>query len=326
MYLPARLDHLRVAPLDRPWKRHQPLQVFDFFILILTFIFLIFATVLGAIPASSDTGESEGRQMKQCWITYIKNRILKIHSIESSYPCPGLTFIHCSKSVFCSPSVLHLFSVPRLFQTCSLFPACSKPVICSSPVLCSPSVLNLFSVPRLFQTCSLFPACSKPVHCSPPVPNLFSVPRLFPTWSVVTVPRLFQTCFPFPACSLPVLCSPPSLPVLCSLSVLNLLSVPRLSKTCYLFPACSKPVLFSQSVPNLCSPSVPNLLSVPYLFLVSRPLEHVLQGHDLPLQLVPLPQKTNSLLMFLNVLKIRKNRNTVMWLQIPLPFWCVDPE
>jgi hypothetical protein len=31
------------------------------------------ATVLGSIPASSDTVESEGRQIKQCWITYIKN-------------------------------------------------------------------------------------------------------------------------------------------------------------------------------------------------------------------------------------------------------------
>ncbi len=32
------------------------------------------ATVLGSFPASSDTGESEGRQMKQCWITYIKRK------------------------------------------------------------------------------------------------------------------------------------------------------------------------------------------------------------------------------------------------------------
>jgi len=31
------------------------------------------ATVLGSIPASSDSVESEGRQMKQCWINYIKN-------------------------------------------------------------------------------------------------------------------------------------------------------------------------------------------------------------------------------------------------------------
>ncbi len=29
-------------------------------------------TVLGSIPASSDTAESEGQQMKQCWIQYIK--------------------------------------------------------------------------------------------------------------------------------------------------------------------------------------------------------------------------------------------------------------
>jgi hypothetical protein len=35
------------------------------------------ATVLGSIPASSDTVESEGRQMKQCWITYIKRKIPK---------------------------------------------------------------------------------------------------------------------------------------------------------------------------------------------------------------------------------------------------------
>jgi hypothetical protein len=28
------------------------------------------ATVLGSIPASSDTVESEGQQMKQCWIKY----------------------------------------------------------------------------------------------------------------------------------------------------------------------------------------------------------------------------------------------------------------
>ncbi len=31
----------------------------------------VVATVLGSIPASSDTVESEGRQMKQCWILYI---------------------------------------------------------------------------------------------------------------------------------------------------------------------------------------------------------------------------------------------------------------
>jgi hypothetical protein len=35
------------------------------------------ATVMGSIPASSDTVESERRQMKQCWISYIKNRLLK---------------------------------------------------------------------------------------------------------------------------------------------------------------------------------------------------------------------------------------------------------
>jgi hypothetical protein len=34
------------------------------------------ATVLCSIPASSDKVESEGRQMKQCWIQYIKKVIL----------------------------------------------------------------------------------------------------------------------------------------------------------------------------------------------------------------------------------------------------------
>ncbi len=33
------------------------------------------ATVLGSIAASSDTVESEGRQMKQCWIQYIKKNL-----------------------------------------------------------------------------------------------------------------------------------------------------------------------------------------------------------------------------------------------------------
>ncbi len=38
------------------------------------------ATLLGSIPASSDTVESEGRQMKQCSVTYIK---IKIKALEN---------------------------------------------------------------------------------------------------------------------------------------------------------------------------------------------------------------------------------------------------
>ncbi len=38
------------------------------------------ATVLGSIPASSDTVESEGRQMNQCWIQYV-HRNIKIQKI-----------------------------------------------------------------------------------------------------------------------------------------------------------------------------------------------------------------------------------------------------
>ncbi len=42
------------------------------------------ATALGSIPASSDTVESEGRQMKQCWIKYFTN-CKKLNSDSSSY-------------------------------------------------------------------------------------------------------------------------------------------------------------------------------------------------------------------------------------------------
>jgi hypothetical protein len=42
------------------------------------------ATVLGSIPASSDTMESERRQMKQCWITYIKRKNQKNHPLKKS--------------------------------------------------------------------------------------------------------------------------------------------------------------------------------------------------------------------------------------------------
>jgi hypothetical protein len=37
----------------------------------------VVATVMGSIPASSDTVESEGQQMKQCRISYIKNNFKK---------------------------------------------------------------------------------------------------------------------------------------------------------------------------------------------------------------------------------------------------------
>ncbi len=43
----------------------------------------VVATVLSSIPASSDTVESEGRQMEQCWIQYIKNQ--KTSSTVSDY-------------------------------------------------------------------------------------------------------------------------------------------------------------------------------------------------------------------------------------------------
>ncbi len=40
------------------------------------------AAVLGSIQASSDTVESEGRQMKQCWIQYIEKYPKKIPLLD----------------------------------------------------------------------------------------------------------------------------------------------------------------------------------------------------------------------------------------------------
>jgi len=45
----------------------------------------VVATVLGSIPASSDTVESEGRKMKPCWISYIKEKIPKIPPLSIYY-------------------------------------------------------------------------------------------------------------------------------------------------------------------------------------------------------------------------------------------------
>ncbi len=59
--------------------------------------FRIVATVLGSILASSDTVESEGRQMKQCWKSYINRKEsqqspLNYHWRSSflRYPAPHL--------------------------------------------------------------------------------------------------------------------------------------------------------------------------------------------------------------------------------------------
>ncbi len=40
-------------------------------------ITFLLATVLGSIPASSDTGESERRPMNQCWIKYKHKKMEK---------------------------------------------------------------------------------------------------------------------------------------------------------------------------------------------------------------------------------------------------------
>ncbi len=45
----------------------------------------VVATALGSIPASSDTVESKGRQMTQCWISYIKSKNPKKSPIKKYY-------------------------------------------------------------------------------------------------------------------------------------------------------------------------------------------------------------------------------------------------
>ncbi len=55
----------------------------------------IVATVLGLIPASSDTVESEGRQMKQCWGIVHKNKNKKKNLYMDSGPRPfDKTFLY----------------------------------------------------------------------------------------------------------------------------------------------------------------------------------------------------------------------------------------
>jgi hypothetical protein len=43
------------------------------------------ATVLDSIPASSDTVESDGRQMKQCWIKYIVRKNRKVPPLKNNW-------------------------------------------------------------------------------------------------------------------------------------------------------------------------------------------------------------------------------------------------
>ncbi len=72
------------------------------------------ATVLGSIPASSDTVETEGRQMKQCWIQYLEKNILKNLPVEmwqklfAAHTALGLEIEKTAANLFfnCNGSVL----------------------------------------------------------------------------------------------------------------------------------------------------------------------------------------------------------------------------
>ncbi len=77
----------------------------------------VVATVLGSIPASSDTVESEGRQMKQCWILYIEK-------IQRNPPlkCTGLGFdrLHITAVCKTTHTVIRFMSVSAKFGTCTV--------------------------------------------------------------------------------------------------------------------------------------------------------------------------------------------------------------
>ncbi len=77
------------------------------------------ATVLGAIPASSDTVESEGRQMKQCWITYIKRKTEKF-PLKKWFVCISFRFdFFASFCLFPFVFALDFFLVKQFFGSFS---------------------------------------------------------------------------------------------------------------------------------------------------------------------------------------------------------------
>jgi hypothetical protein len=88
----------------------------------------VVATVLGSIPASSDTVKSKGRQMKQCWILYIKNpknSPFKVFSV--------LTNVSSSWFIYVDPLLHCLANIKRL-ALLSLIHS-YKPTPISSPPL-----------------------------------------------------------------------------------------------------------------------------------------------------------------------------------------------
>jgi len=66
----AKREYMKQFMFSLKWQRwFSTIKLFNFFNLVLTANAPV-ATVLGSIPASVGTVESEGRQMKQCWILY----------------------------------------------------------------------------------------------------------------------------------------------------------------------------------------------------------------------------------------------------------------
>ncbi len=91
--------------------------------------------VLGLIPASSGTVESEGRQMKQCWIQYMGEKIQKTSCLKKSisHYCP---FNEISRSLRLAPTNKNLCS--KVNSTLSSKTACSCTVFMYLSYLFSP--------------------------------------------------------------------------------------------------------------------------------------------------------------------------------------------
>ncbi len=113
------------------------------------------STVLGSIPASSDTVESERRQMKQVWIQYIeknpRNPPLLQSAKFSCEPSHSLSFLY---SIFAAPDTFELTA------------SCTEPAVESSrPSLLVPSLLLLLLLPHhavVHDAVGLLPVISLP--------------------------------------------------------------------------------------------------------------------------------------------------------------------
>jgi hypothetical protein len=100
------------------------------------------ATVLGLIPAFSDTVESGGRQMKQCWITYLKRK--KIQKNKTKKFCVAVKYILYRNLMTCFRPTMELHRKPvahsNLWKNNSTLRRHHTAVFCSTLFSSSPSL------------------------------------------------------------------------------------------------------------------------------------------------------------------------------------------